>query len=76
MWQRITNPDLLVFLDCSIATTRARRRDREFQAWILEEERHRLRHAREHCDFYVETDELTPDEILSRTVAFLEDQTL
>lgn len=71
MWQRITNPDLLIFLDCSIETTRARRDDRNFEAWILVEERRRLQHAREHCDLYIATDELSPEEILERAVEFL-----
>lgn len=71
MWQRITNPDLLIYLDCSIDTTRARRHDRNFEAWILEDERRRLQHAREHCDLYMATDELTPDEILEQALAFL-----
>jgi deoxyadenosine/deoxycytidine kinase len=71
MWQRITGPDLLIYLDCSIETTRARRRDRDFEVWLLEEERHRLRHALEHCDLYIATDELSPGEILNRAVAFL-----
>jgi deoxyadenosine/deoxycytidine kinase len=75
MWQRITNPDLLIYLDCSLDVTRARRRDREFESWILEEERRRLEHAREHCDLYIDTDHLTPDEILARTVAFLQQVT-
>ncbi len=71
MWQRITKPDLLIFLDCSIETTRMRRSDRHFEVWLLDEERHRLRHAREHCDLYIPTDELTPDEILARSLALL-----
>jgi deoxyadenosine/deoxycytidine kinase len=71
MWRRITNPDLLIYLDCSIETTRARRKDRHFEAWILEEERHRLRHAREHCDLYIPTDGLGPDEVLERALDYL-----
>ncbi len=71
MWQRITKPDLLIFLDCSIETTRMRRSDRHFESWLLDEERHRLRHAREHCDLYVATDDLTPDEILVQSLALL-----
>lgn len=65
MWQRITNPDILIYLDCTIETTRRRRNDRHFESWILDEERHRLRHAREHSDLYIATDDLTPGEILS-----------
>jgi cytidylate kinase len=64
MWRRITNPDVLIYLDAQLETTRRRRHDPEFPAWILDEERHRLRHARQHCDIYVETDELAPAEVL------------
>ncbi len=71
MWQRITNPDLLIYLDCSIDTTRLRRNDRNFESWILDEERRRLAHAREHCDLYIATDDLTPEEILARALAFV-----
>lgn len=71
MWRRITNPDLLIYLDCSVETTRARRRDRGFEVWLLEEERRRLTHAREHCDLYIVTDELDPKQILARAVEFL-----
>lgn len=68
MWRRITNPDVLIYLDAQLETARRRRHDPEFPAWILDEERHRLRHARQHCDIYVPTDELTPAEVLERVL--------
>ncbi len=71
MWQRITNPDLLICLDCALETTRLRRRDPNFPDWIYDNERHRLRHAREHCDLYIATDELTPREILNVALEFV-----
>lgn len=71
MWQRITNPDILIFLDCSIETTRLRRTDRNFESWLLDEERRRLQHAREHCHLYIATDEFSADEILARALALL-----
>jgi thymidylate kinase len=70
MWQRITRPDILIYLDCSPATTRARRNSSQYPDWITREERHRLRHARMHCDIYLNTDALTPAQVL----AFAEDQ--
>lgn len=72
MWQRITNPDILIFLDCSIETTRNRRKDRHFESWMLDEERHRLRHAREHCDLYIATDSLSPDAILAQALVLVD----
>ena len=71
MWQRVTQPDLLICLDASLEIIRQRRRDREMPAWLIEGERHRLRHALEHCDLYVQTDILTPDQVLERALEFL-----
>jgi cytidylate kinase len=70
MWQRITNPDLLIFLDASYPVTMRRR----WLNWLPEEyqeQQHRLRHAREHANFYLDTDPLSPEEVLERVVAFL-----
>jgi thymidylate kinase len=64
MWQRITGPDLLIYLDASLETIRFRRHDPEFPDWILEQETHRLRHARRYCDLYLLTDALSPEEVL------------
>jgi deoxyadenosine/deoxycytidine kinase len=71
MWQRITQPDLLICLDASLEIIRQRRRDPEMPAWLIDEERHRLRHAREFCALYVQTDMLTPDQVLGRALEFL-----
>lgn len=71
MWQRITQPDLLIYLDASLEVVRQRRRDPEMPDWLIEAERHRLRHAREHCDLYVKTDTLTPDQVLAQALDFL-----
>jgi len=71
MWQRITQPDLLICLDASLEIIRQRRRDSDMPAWLIEEERHRLRHALEYCDLYIQTDALTPDQVLERALEFL-----
>ncbi len=70
MWQRITNPDLLIFLDASYPVTMQRRR----LDWLPEEyqeQQHRLRHAREHAHFYLDTDPLSPEEVREQVLAFL-----
>jgi deoxyadenosine/deoxycytidine kinase len=71
MWRRITNPDLLIYLDCELETTRLRRRDPNFPDWIYANERHRLRHAREHCDLYIATDEMTPEQVFDLALGFV-----
>ena len=70
MWQRVTQPDLLIYLDVSWQVAQQRRPTDAKAAWWSELSR-RLCHAREHADLYIPTDELTPQEILERTIAFL-----
>ena len=70
MWQRITQPDLLIYLDVSWEVAHQRRPTSAGADWWDELTR-RLCHARQHADLYVLTDELTPQEILERTLAFL-----
>ena len=71
MWQVIGQPDMLVFLDVSYPVAQQRR----WMNWTaddLAEQQRRLRHAREHCDLYVRTDGLTPEQVLGRVLEFLE----
>jgi len=72
MWQRITNPDVLIYLDVSLEGIK-RRRKIDYGEKYLQEQRRRLAHAREHADLLLHTDDLTPDEILARVVSFLEE---
>jgi hypothetical protein len=71
MWQRLSRPQVLVYLDASLATMR-RRRDPSFPVALLEEQQRRLQHARRHCQIYVCTDALTEDQVLAQVVAALE----
>lgn len=70
MWQRITRPDCLVYLDVSREMAE-RRLEREFPPDWWEEMTARLAHARAHADLIVETDGLTPDEVAERVLEFL-----
>jgi hypothetical protein len=71
MWQRLSRPQVLVYLDASLATMR-RRRDPSFPAALLEEQLRRLQHARRHCQIYVCTDALTEERVLAQVVAALQ----
>ena len=70
MWQRITRPDLLIYLDVSWEVACQRRPTNARAGWWDEVAR-RLRHARQHADVYIHTDELTPQEVLERAQALL-----
>ncbi len=70
MWQRITNPSVLIFLDASYETCTARRR----LNWSREdynEQQRRLAHARQHADLLITTDPLSPSEVLEQVRAFV-----
>jgi guanylate kinase len=71
MWQRLTNPDVLVFLDVSYPTSLQRRKlDWSEADW--QEQQQRLRHARENADLYLDTDAVPAEEVLRRVVEWVE----
>jgi guanylate kinase len=71
MWKRITNPDVLIFLQASYPVATMRRKLNWSEAEYAEQQR-RLAHARQHADLYLETDTLKIEEVLERVLAFLE----
>lgn len=68
MWQRITNPDLLIYLDVSLDVAAEREGLSTPSSWWVEERAVRLAHARLHCDVYVDTSALTPEEVVERVL--------
>jgi hypothetical protein len=74
MWQRITKPDLLIYLDVSQEVA-GQRRASEIQVVWWDKLEQRLQHARRHADLRIQTDNLSLQEVLSRALAFLQDQT-
>jgi hypothetical protein len=70
MWQRITNPGLLVFLQASYPVC-TRRRQLVWTEQEYEEQLRRLAHAYAHADLRVDTDPLTPDEVLAAVLGGL-----
>jgi hypothetical protein len=72
MWQRFTHPDCLIYLDAELSTI-VRRRRFSLGERYLATERYRLRHARQHCDLYLPTDDLTEKKVLDRVLDFLEE---
>jgi len=71
MWQRLTSPDVLIYLDVDPAEGAARQGLDVIPSWWREEREVRLRHAREHCDVYVDTTGMTPSAVVSRILMAL-----
>jgi RNase adaptor protein for sRNA GlmZ degradation len=72
MWQRVSRPDVLVYLDADYETIMARRAPFAFTPADLAEQKRRLAHARQNCDLYIDTSGLTPAEVRERCRSFLE----
>jgi deoxyadenosine/deoxycytidine kinase len=70
MWQVMTRPDWLVFLDASYPVSTRRKHLRWTEAEYMAEQA-RLAHARQNCDVYLLTDELTPQEVLRQVLQAL-----
>ncbi len=73
MWQRITNPDLLIFLQCSFENSTTRRK----LNWVPadhEEQQRRLSHARQYADLIIETDLINVEDVLARALDFLKER--
>ncbi|HNS50603.1 MAG TPA: zinc-ribbon domain-containing protein [Anaerolineae bacterium] len=76
MWRRHNPPDLLIYLDVSLEESQRRGRTGFGWDWeYLEQQKDRLRHAREHCDLYLMTDGMDEDEVVAHAVRWIEEQT-
>ena len=71
MWQRIAKPDILIFLDASFPVSTARRQ-LTWQKQDHEEQYRRLAHARENANIVIDTDHLTPAQVLQKALDFLQ----
>ena len=71
MWQRLTKPDILIYLDVSYQNTIARRKlNWTYQEYA--EQLHRLRHARQHADLLIDTNPLTLQQVLNAVLLFIQ----
>ncbi len=70
MWERLTQPDILIFLQASCQVG-GKRRHMDWDETEWEEQQRRLSHAREHANFYLDTDLLGVDEVRNIILEFL-----
>lgn len=70
MWRRITNPDVLIYLDVSYEVS-MRRRQLGMSSEEFGQQLERLSHSRQHADFIINTDSLNPEEVLEQVQGFL-----
>jgi hypothetical protein len=69
MWQRLTRPDLLVYLDVTYGLPSSPKLDWTEEDYL--DQLQRLLHARQHADLYLHTDRMSIKEVLEYVVTFL-----
>jgi hypothetical protein len=70
MWQIICRPDYLIYLGASFPVS-TRRRQLDWQEKDYQEQLRRLAHAREHAQLFIDTDHITPAQVLQEALDFL-----
>ncbi len=70
MWKRLTNPDILIYLDVSYENT-IQRRKLDWTSAEYTEQLRRLSHARLHADLYLDTNLMTIQEVCDSALAFI-----
>jgi len=71
MWQIITKPDILIFLNASFPVSTIRRQ-LNWQKKDHDEQMRRLAHARDHANIFLDTDDLTPEQVLQKVLNYLQ----
>lgn len=71
MWQVLTKPDILIYLDAGYETC-TMRKVLNWKRHEFDEQIRRLSHAREHCDIYLQTDDLSPEQVLKEILDHLQ----
>jgi GTPase SAR1 family protein len=70
MWQRLTNPDILIYLAVSYPLT-IERRKLDWTDLEYAEQLRRLRHAYENANLIINTDQLTPQGVLDLVLSYI-----
>src|SRR5512145_2437594 len=70
MWQKLVNPEVLIYLHVSYENT-VSRRQLNWSQQEYEEQLRRLAHARQHADLIVDTNLLTPQQVLEQILDYL-----
>jgi deoxyadenosine/deoxycytidine kinase len=71
MWQILTQPNVLIYLDASFEACSARKSLNWTRAEYNEQKR-RLQHARDHCDVYIDSTDMTLEDVERETLDLLD----
>ena len=72
MWKQISNPDILIYLDVSFEES-TKRTGTTWSVEIFQKQIKRLEHAKAHSDLYINTENLSPEQVLDIVLENLQD---
>ncbi len=72
MWKQISDPDILIYLDVSFEIS-MKRTDSNWSRVIYDNQIQRLVHAKKHADLYINTDDLSTEQVLELVLTNLQD---
>jgi cytidylate kinase len=72
MWQQIAKPNILIYLYASFPVSTSRRQ-LNWQKKDHDEQLRRLAHAREHADLFIDTDNLTAEQVRQKVLDYLKE---
>jgi ABC-type cobalamin/Fe3+-siderophores transport system ATPase subunit len=72
MWQKLTNPDILIFLNVSYPQS-VERRQLNWTSAEYETQLSRLSHAHQYADLIIQTDDLAIEQVLEIALIFLKE---
>jgi deoxyadenosine/deoxycytidine kinase len=70
MWQRISKPDVLIYLDVSYPLSKIRR-NMNWSKKEYDQQIERLSHARGNADLFIKTDSLSINQVFKQVIDFL-----
>jgi len=70
MWQKLVNPDFLIYLDVSYEIA-SKRRNLNWTIQEYQQQCNRLEHARDHADILINTDEISAEIVSKKVMDFL-----
>jgi cytidylate kinase len=72
MWQKIAKPDVLIYLSVSFPISTERRK-LDWQPRDFDEQKRRLEHAHQHANLVIDTDDLTPEQVLQTALNYFKE---
>lgn len=67
MWAQIARPDILIYLDVSYEIS-CQRNQSTWSRKIFENQVERLAHARDNADLYIDTNDMSPDDVMELVI--------